>query len=66
MKTDINGCSKCVIGDETYEEFFSGVGRRKKVLYQYDFRSKSGELFSCVKSSLEACRIARDEYFNIL
>jgi len=31
---------------------------------QYDYRGMDGELFSCVKPTLEACRAARDEWMK--
>jgi hypothetical protein len=60
MKTDKNGLSQCPNGAERYESFKT----RGKVYYQYDYRAESGELFSCVKPSLQQCRNARDEYFQ--
>lgn len=59
MKTDVNGCSTCPNGTEQYETF---RGTRGRQLYQYDFRYEDGELFSCVKPSLEECRAARDRH----
>lgn len=49
-------------GEEQYEMFFSGVGRRKKKMVQYDYRAADGELFSCIRLTLKACRAARDEW----
>lgn len=48
-----NGC-------EQYEEYRDSILRRKMV--QYDYRAEGGELFSCVRRSLEACRAARDQW----
>ena len=48
-----NGC-------EQYEEYRDAIRRRKMV--QYDYRAKDGELFSCVRRSLEECREARDRW----
>jgi len=60
MKTDVNGCSTCPKGSEQYESYkYKG-----KTYYQYGYRNENGELFSCVKPSLEACRKARDAYFK--
>jgi len=54
MKTDINGCSTTTAGQENYESFTV----RNKTFYQYDYRTASGHLFSCVRPSLEKCRAA--------
>lgn len=51
-------------GEEQQEVFFSGVGRRRKKMVQYDYRAADGELFSCVRLSLEACRRARNEWLT--
>ncbi len=58
MKTDVNGCSAVKDGTENYEAF-RAMGKTR---YQYDYRSPSGELFSCVANTLEKCRIKRDEW----
>ena len=61
----INGVSTCAeAGTEKYERFQSGIGRRKRTLVQYDYRSEDGELFSCVKPTLDECRTARDKWQN--
>ncbi len=49
---------KC--GCEQYEEYRDTILRRKMV--QYDYRAEDGELFSCVRRSLEECRAARDRW----
>jgi hypothetical protein len=54
MKSDVNGCSTTVAGQEKYESF----SVRGKSFYQYDYRTESGRLFSCVRPSLEKCRAA--------
>ena len=54
MKTDIAGCSTCPKCTEQYETFIMN-GKR---YYQYDFRAINGELFSCVKPTLDKCREA--------
>ena len=43
---------------EQYEYFKSN---RKKFV-QYDYRHRDGELYTCVKKTLEQCRAARDEW----
>ena len=65
-KMTINGVSTCTeAGTEKYEKFQSGFGRRKHILVQYDYRHPTnGELFSCVKTSLDECRAARDRWLT--
>ena len=60
----INGVSTCTeAGTEKYERFQSGIGRRKRTLVQYDNRHPTdGELFSCVRPTLDECRAARDKW----
>ncbi len=62
----INGVSTCTeAGTEKYETFQMGVGRRKRTLVQYDYRHPAdGELFSCVKPTLDECRTARDKWLT--
>ncbi len=62
----INGVSTCTeAGTEKYERFQLGIGRRKRTLVQYDYRHPTdGELFSCVKTTLNECRAARDKWLT--
>ena len=61
----INGVSTCTdAGTEKYERFQSGIGRRKRTLVQYDYRHTDGELFACVKPTLDECRTARNKWLN--
>ena len=61
----INGVSTCTeAGTEKYENFQMGIGRLKRTLVQYDYRSENGELFSCVKPTLDECRAARDKWLT--
>ena len=61
----INGVSTCTeAGTEKYERFQSGIGRRKRTLVQYDYRHTDGELFTCVKPTLDECRTARNKWLN--
>ena len=61
----INGVSPCTeAGTEKYERFQSGIGRRKRTLVQYDYRHTDGELFTCVKPTLDECRTARNKWLN--
>lgn len=52
--------SSILKGQEQYEEFVSCV--TKKTLVQYDYRHTDGELFSCVKPTLEACRKEKETW----
>ena len=47
-------------GQEQHEAFKSSITRKTAV--QYDYRHTDGELFSCVKPTLGACRAARDTW----
>lgn len=49
-------------GQEQHEAFKSSATRKKAV--QYDYRHTDGELFSCVKPTLEGCRAARDTWLQ--
>ena len=49
-------------GQEQHEAFKSNVTRKTAV--QYDYRDTDGELFSCVKSTLDSCRAARDAWLQ--
>jgi len=49
-------------GHEQYEEYTSRIRRTPETLVQYDYRHTDGELFSCVKRTLEYCRAARDKW----
>lgn len=73
MITDTSGCSTCPVGEERYEFYHSPITCKRKIFsencqchegqkIQYDYRDFSGKLFSCVKSSIEECRIARDKW----
>jgi hypothetical protein len=48
-------------GKESYEHYRDRKGRN---LVQYDYRHIDGELFTCVKSSLEQCRASRDAWLE--
>lgn len=64
-KMTINRVSTCQsAGTENYENFQTGIGRRKRTLVQYDYRHTDGELFSCVKHTLDECRAARDKWLT--
>ena len=64
MKSDVNGCSTCPIGQEQYEYFNTTVGRKRKRVVQYDYRHTDGELFSTVANTLDKARKERDEWLE--
>jgi len=49
-------------GQEQHETFKSSTARKTAV--QYDYRHTDGELFSCVKATLDSCRAARDAWLQ--
>jgi hypothetical protein len=51
-------------GQEQYETFNHKVGGKSKKYVQYDYRHTDGELFSCIKPTLDACRDARDAWLD--
>jgi len=51
-------------GEEQHELFTANTGGKGKRLCHYDYRDEGGELFSCVKKTLEECREARDEWMG--
>ena len=51
-------------GCEQKEEYTSRIRRKPETLVQYDYRHTDGELFSCVKRTLEDCRAARDRWLK--
>lgn len=64
-KMTVNGVTACnTIGQENHETFTRKVGRQTKKYTQYDYRHTDGELFSCVKPTLDACRAARDAWLT--
>ena len=47
------------------EKFQLKIGRKVRTMYQYDYRdTTTGELFSCVKPTLDECRRLRDEWIK--
>lgn len=44
-------------GQEQFENFTRKVGRQVKRYVQYDYRHTDGELFSCVRPTLDACAL---------
>ena len=54
-----NGCSVCQPGKENYTTYTTKLRGKRVRMYQYDYRTESGELFSCCAPTLEACREKR-------
>ena len=59
-----NGCSVCQLGKENYTTYNTRLRGKRVRMYQYDYRTESGELFACVKSTLAECRQKRDEWLS--
>ena len=49
---------------EEQHEYYTDRSRKKRCLCQYDYRASDGELFSCIKLTLDACRAARNEWLE--
>ena len=64
MKKDVNGCSTCLPGQEQYETFrhYNSKTKQQEELFQYGYRVESGELFTCVSTSLVSCQIKRNHW----
>lgn len=61
MKTDKNGVSTCLAGDENYETF----EYRGRLCIQYEYRSPlTGTLFTCTARTLECARERRNAFMN--
>ena len=50
-------------GEEKFVKY-RPVAFKGRIFYQYDYRHTDGELFSCVKPTLDECRAARDKWLN--
>ena len=50
-----NGCSVCQPGKENYCTYTTKLKGKRVRMYQYDYRTESGELFACCAPTLEAC-----------
>lgn len=61
---NVNGCSVCQPGRENYTSFRAKIGRKSVKRWQYDYRTASGELFSCVGESLDNCRALALNLYN--
>ena len=62
MKTDVQGCSTCPIGKESFETFYSSF--KKRNLVQYDYRHIDGELFTTIALDVESARSKRDQWLE--
>ena len=61
MRTDKNGVSTCLAGQENHEPYVI----RGRQWVQYEYRSElTGELFSCVSANIEIARDRRDEFLR--
>jgi hypothetical protein len=49
-------------GQEQHEMFTSSFTKRR--MCQYDYRNHDGELFSCIKRTLDDCRADRDAWIS--
>ena len=61
---DERGCSVCQPGKENYTTYNTRLRGKRVRMYQYDYRTESGELFSCCAPTLEACRERRDKWLT--
>lgn len=59
-----NGCSVCLAGKENYMTFCVKTRGKSVKMFQYDYRTGSGELFSCCAPTLEKCRGKRDVWLE--
>ena len=50
-------------GEEKFVKYRSGAFKGL-TFYQYDYRHTDGELFACVKPTLDECRTARNKWLN--
>jgi hypothetical protein len=53
----------CKPGQVQHEFFTTKVGRKEVEKIQYDYRTKKGELFSCVANTLDEAIAKRDAWF---
>ena len=61
MRTDKNGVSTCIAGQEYYE-YFDYMGRKR---VQYEYRSTlTGDLFTCAAVNLDLARERRDIFLK--
>jgi hypothetical protein len=59
MKTDKNGCSTCLSGQEQWQSFT----HHNRAFFQYEYRHPvTGELFTTCAGTLDQCRSRRDTW----
>lgn len=51
-------------GSENYEYFHTKTTGKRRRFVQYDYRHTNGELFSCVRPTLEEARAARNGWLE--
>lgn len=51
-------------GKENYCTYTTKLRGKRVRMYQYDYRTESGELFACCAPTLEACRERRDKWLS--
>lgn len=61
---NVNGCSVCQPGSENYCTYTTRLRGKKVKMYQYDYKTDSGELFTCCAPTLEKCREKRDAWLK--
>lgn len=59
-----NGCSVCQLGKENYCTFSIKLKGKVRRMYQYDYRTESGDLFATVAPTLKQCREERDIWLS--
>ena len=65
QKRPINGVSTGQGAErENKGSFQMGTGRKRRLSGQSAYRHTDGELFSCVKPTLDECRRLRDEWIK--
>ena len=61
---NVNGCSVCQPGSENYCTYITRLRGKRVKMYQYDYKTDSGELFTCCAPTLEKCREKRDAWLK--
>ncbi|MFR9543607.1 MAG: DUF3873 family protein [Rikenellaceae bacterium] len=62
---NLGAVSTCPIGEERYKYFdLTPRPRRRGRYIQYEWRSPTNELFSCVAPTLEQCREKREVWIK--
>lgn len=63
---DERGCSVCQPGKENYCTYTTKLRGKRVRMYQYDYCTENGELFSCCAPTLEVCRERLDKWLQSL